>query len=199
MPIPSTIPPQFIHRRGFPVYLRPPLRRDAAHFIAAARASRRLHGGWVRAPKTDARFREYVARYGAGAQRDLAVASHAGLLVCRLDDDAIAGVFNFSEIVRGVFESAYLGYYAFAPYAGEGYMASGLALALEFAFLRLKLHRIEVNVQPENARSRVLIRAGGFVREGYSRRYLRIAGRWRDHVRYAMLVEDWRAQRNRPR
>ena len=199
MPTPSTIPAPFLHRRGFPVYLRPPLRHDAALFIAAAGASRRLHGTWVRAPETDARFREYVMRYGAAAQRDPAAATHAGLLVCRVEDHAIAGVFNFSEIVRGAFHSAYLGYYAFAPYAGAGYMADGLTLALHYAFARLKLHRIEVNVQPENARSQALIRGAGFVREGLSRRYLRISGRWRDHVRYAMLVEDWRARRNRSR
>ena len=58
----------------------------------------------------------------------------------------------------------------------------------------LKLHRVEANIQPANLRSLALARDAGFVREGYSRRYVRIAGRWRDHVRLALLVEDWRAR-----
>ena len=74
-------------------------------------------------------------------------------------------------------------------------MAEGIELALRHAFSGLGLHRVEVNVQPANLRSLALAERAGFVREGYSPRYLRIAGRWRYHVRHALLVEDWRARR----
>jgi ribosomal-protein-alanine N-acetyltransferase len=185
--------------RNSRLYICPPRQADAAAFLAAVRASRRLHGAWVRAPHSAAKYREYVARYGARAQRDPLVATHAGVLVRDRADEALVGVFNFSAIVRGAFHSAYLGYYAFAPYAGSGRMAAGLALALEFAFRTLKLHRVEVNVQPRNARSHALVLGAGFTREGFSRRYLRIGGRWRDHVRYALLAEDWRARRKKSR
>jgi len=176
------------------VYLRYPQQRDARAFIAAATASRRLHGLWVQAPTTPARFRNYVERFAGAKSRAPASATHVGLLACRKDDDALVGVLNFSEIIRGGFQSTYLGYYALAPYAGEGYMSEALKLALQVAFRSLKLHRIEVNIQPANARSTALIRPAGFVREGYSRRYVKIAGRWRDHERWALLVEDWRAR-----
>jgi [ribosomal protein S5]-alanine N-acetyltransferase len=199
MPTPSNDDAHIIRRRGSRVYLRPPQRDDAAAFLAASRASRRLHAAWVGPPRTAARFAEYVTRYGARAQRDPATATHAGLLVWHADDDALVGVFNFSAIIRGGFHSAYLGYYAFAPHEGGGYMSDGLALALAFAFRSLKLHRVEVNVQPGNTRSLALVRRSGFVREGYSRRYIKIAGRWRDHVRFAMLVEDWRARAKKAR
>jgi ribosomal-protein-alanine N-acetyltransferase len=152
----------------------------------------------VRPPLTAARFADYLKRYGERS-RDPTTATHTGLLVCRTDDDALAGVFNFSAIVRGAFHSAYLGYYAFSPHANGGYMADGLRLALDFAYRRLKLHRVEVNVQPDNARSLALVLGAGFVREGFSRRYVKIAGRWRDHVRLAMLVEDWRARQKKAR
>jgi len=199
MPTPPRRPGRSSGPRAPRVYLAAPRLSDASAFLGAAAASRRLHGRWVRAPQSAERYREYVARFGPRAQRDPRTATHAALLVRRIEDDAIAGVFNFSEIVRGAFHSSYLGYYAFAAHAGAGYMAEGLALALEFGFRTLGLHRIEVNVQPGNARSRALVEAAGFVREGFSRRYLRIGGRWRDHVRYALLVEDWRARRGKRR
>lgn len=122
-------------------------------------------------------------------------ATHIGLLACRRQDDALVGVFNFSAIVRGAFQSAYLGYYGFADHAGRGYMSEGLALGLRVGFSTLRLHRIEVNVQPANKPSIALVRRGGFTREGFSRRYIKIGGRWRDHERWALLAEDWRAQR----
>jgi hypothetical protein len=99
------------------------------------------------------------------------------------------------EIVRGAFKSAYVGYFAFAALAGRGYMTEGFALALDFALRDFGLHRVEANVQPDNVRSLALVERLGFTREGYSRRYVKIAGRWRDHVRYAMLAEDWRKLR----
>jgi ribosomal-protein-alanine N-acetyltransferase len=184
-----------ITRRGLRVYLRAPLASDAVEFLAAAKASRGLHGAWVQAPATRARYLAFVRRFDGLAPGDPLAATHAGFLVCRLEDDAIVGAFNIGEIVRGLFQSAYLGYYAFAPYAGAGYMSEGLELVLHVAFRVLKLHRVEANVQPTNRRSLTLVRRAGFVREGYSRRYVRVAGQWRDHVRMALLVEDWRARR----
>ena len=180
---------------GNRVYLRPPKRVDQQHFIASARASRALHGSWVRAPETPAAYAAYVARYSPANASPI----HVGFLVLRNDDDALAGVFNFSEIVRGVFRSAYVGYYGFAPLAGNGYMTEGFALALDIAFRQLRLHRIEANVQPANAPSLALLERIGFTREGYSRRYVKIGGRWRDHVRFAMLAEDWKVERPRVR
>jgi ribosomal-protein-alanine N-acetyltransferase len=190
---------QVIFAAGDRVYLRRPRRSDGPDIVAAIRRSRSLHGDWVVAPKTLARFAAYLLRFAGVKSRRLASATQLGMLVCRLEDDAPVGVFNLSEIVRSAFWSAYLGYYAFAPYAGHGYMEEGLALTLRVAFRRLKLHRIEANVQPGNRRSIALVRRAGFIREGFSRRYVRIAGRWRDHERWALLVEDWQRQQGRCR
>jgi len=71
-------------------------------------------------------------------------------------------------------------------------MTEAIALMLRHAFVDLKLHRLEANIQPGNVPSIALVKRGGFVKEGYSRRYLKICGRWRDHERWAILVEDWR-------
>src|SRR5262249_54230743 len=113
------------------------------------------------------------------------------LLVCRRGDGAILAVVNVSEIVRAAFQSAYLGYYAFRPHAGQGYMTEGLALVLRHAFRSLGLHRLEANIQPGNHPSRALVRGLGFRKEGFSPRYLKIGGRWRDHERWAIVREAW--------
>jgi len=173
------------------VYLRPPRRRDAEVFIEAAQASRRAHGRWASAPDTRERFIAYVDRYACSA----APVTHAGFLMFTSADDALAGAFNFSEIVRGGFLSTYLGYFGFTPHIGKGHMSEGMGLALDVAFSRLKLHRVEINVQPSNLRSVALAERSGFTREGFSRRYVKIGGRWRDHLRFAMLAEDWRMLR----
>jgi [ribosomal protein S5]-alanine N-acetyltransferase len=169
---------------GKRVYVREPARRDGPAIIALNRASRGLHRGWVKAPTDSAAFARWMTRCRQPNVRCL--------IVCRLTDDAIAGVFILSEIVRGMFHSAYLGYYAEQPYAGQGYMSEGMQLVLRRAFTTMKLHRVEANVQPENVASIALAKRSGFRLEGFSPRYLKVAGRWRDHQRWAILSEDWR-------
>lgn len=175
------------------VYLRRPRASDLRAIVDAVSASRRLHRQWVQAPSTTARFGAYLKRFAGPKSRLMNAATHVGLFACRNGDDAPVGVFNFSHIIHGAFQSTYLGYYALEPFAGQGYMSEGLALAIEVAFRKLRLHRIEVNVQPTNTRSSALVRSAGFTQEGFSRRYIKLAGRWRDHERWALLVEDWRA------
>lgn len=168
------------------VTLRAPEARDADAFLAAVRRSRSIHRPWVYPPNTPEAFDDWRRRLRGGR--------HVGFLVCRDEDGALAGVANLNEIVRGGFQSAYLGFYGFAPHVGCGLMAAGLSATLQRAFGELKLHRVEANVQPDNARSLALVRRLGFRREGFSPRYLKIGGRWRDHVRLALLADAWRAR-----
>jgi ribosomal-protein-alanine N-acetyltransferase len=113
-------------------------------------------------------------------------------LICRREDGAILGAVNLNEIVRGPAQSAFLGYWIGAAHARQGYMTEALQLALRHGFGILKLHRVEANILPVNRPSIALVRRAGFRREGYSPRYLRIAGRWADHERWALLSERWR-------
>ncbi len=159
-------------------YVRPPAASDQKEFLARARASRALHGRWVQAPATPAAFRQYLERVTGPA--------HCGLLVCERESGAIAGAITISNIILGGFRSGYTGYYAFSGFEGRGLMRAGLQAAVRHAFVELKLHRLEANIQPDNAPSIALARACGFQLEGYSPRYLKIAGRWRDHERWAI-------------
>jgi ribosomal-protein-alanine N-acetyltransferase len=169
------------------VYLRTPERSDEREFTSLMRASRSFHRPWASAPTDEDRFTAYLA--------DAARPDFEAMLVCRLPDDAILGFFNLSQIVRGRMQSAYLGYAVGKPYTGQGYMREGLALVLRTAFLELRLHRVEANIQPGNKASIALAQGAGFRREGFSPRYLKISGRWRDHERWALLADEWR-QRN---
>lgn len=112
----------------------------------------------------------------------------------RIDDNTLAAVVNLSQIVRGGFQSCYCGYYANAATAGNGLTRETLELSLRHAFGAEGLHRVEANVQPDNARSLALVRRVGFRHEGFSPRYLHIDGAWRDHERFAITVEDWQAR-----
>ena len=164
---------------------------DREEFLALVRGSRDLHHPWAYPPERADQFDELVAR----SRREDVVT----LLGCRTDDDAIFGVFTISQIVRGAFQSAYLGYYGHAEYAGQGYMRAALELVLDRAFGPLALHRVEANIQPGNAPSIALALGAGFRLEGFSPRYLLIGGRWRDHERYAITAEDRRAVRGQMR
>jgi ribosomal-protein-alanine N-acetyltransferase len=175
--------------RGPHVSLRHPTARDREEFLERVHASRKLHGRWVSAPADAEAFAAYLRRTKGP---DL-----ESLLVCREEDGAIAGVYNIGQIFYGPFCSAYLGYYAFTPFAGRGYMREGLRLVLRYAFGPLGLHRLEANIQPENRASIALVSGAGFRLEGLSPRYLKIAGRWRDHERWAILAEEFHPRRGR--
>jgi ribosomal-protein-alanine N-acetyltransferase len=167
------------------VVVTPPTERDRDEFLAAVAASGALHGRWVTAPSTPEHYSLYVRR----CRRE----DHEGFLVRERATGALAGVVNVNNIVRAGMESATLGYYAFTPYAGRGYMREGLALVLSHAFSALHLHRLEANIQPGNEPSLRLVASLGFRREGFSPQYLKIQGEWRDHERWAILAHEWRA------
>ncbi len=174
---------------GERVELRRPVREDADFFLEAVRSSRRLHASWVQPPTTVAAYRRWLAEAEDGRRERW--------LVWHRDGRDLAGYLAANEIVLGAFQSAYLGYWAVQASAGRGLMKEALSLAIVhwFGRKRLRLHRLEANIQPENDASRALARSLGFRLEGLSRRYLKVAGRWRDHERWAITTEDWRSLR----
>jgi ribosomal-protein-alanine N-acetyltransferase len=174
---------------GARVALRVLERGDREEFLALARESRELHRPWTYPPERADQFDDLFAR----SRRDDFVC----LLACLTENDReIAGVFTVSQIVRGAFQSAYLGYYANARHAGRGLMREAMEQLLDHAFGALALHRLEANIQPGNQPSIALARGAGFRLEGFSPRYLLIGGQWRDHERYAITVDERAAQKS---
>lgn len=159
--------------------LRRALSTDLDEVRAAYERSAQLHHPWTCAPQDLSPYLAQEGRY----------------FLCLQAGGEIVGTFHISNIVRGHFQSAYLGYEAFAPHQGKGFMSQGLALLVSEAFGRLNLHRLEANIQPGNSASIALVARQGFVKEGYSKQYLRVgAKQWQDHERWAIINEHWEAQ-----
>ena len=154
---------------------------DRTELLRANQDSRAHHLPWVEPFTDDAGFDAWIARTLIGP--------HVGLVARETASARIVGVVNINEIVAGTFQSAYLGYYGMAWCAGRGLMTEAVRLAVRYAFDTLGLHRVEANIQPGNARSIALVRRLGFTREGFSPRYLRVGGEWRDHERWARLAD----------
>ena len=126
------------------VSIRPPSNADCDEFLAAVRRSRAIHRPWIAMPETRGEYDAYLER----SRRE----SSAYFVAHRVDDDAIIGFLNISEIVRGKFLSAFLGYGGIAGFEGQGYMREALELVLREAFTKLGLHRLEATSSPATTR-----------------------------------------------
>lgn len=169
---------------GKKVFLRYPQMADAEEFIKLTKESRNFHRNLASPPTDPEGFKGFVARNEKP--------ENEFFLICRKSDRQIAGAINLSQIYRGGFQNAYLGYYVGEKFAGKGLMTEAIELILRFAFRELKLHRIEANIQPNNPASIAVVRKNGFTKEGFSPKYLKIGGRWRDHERWAIIRENWK-------
>ncbi|MGA9574884.1 MAG: GNAT family protein [Lysobacterales bacterium] len=162
--------------------IQPPQAADEAAFLAAMQDSIGLHHPWVSAPKDHAGWKRYMTR--------LERANEAGFLVKLRDEDVICGVINLNIITYEALCSAYVSYYGVAAQAEKGLMKEGMLQVIQYAFGKLRLHRLEANIQPGNYASVGLARSTGFEYEGFSPRFLKINGVWCDHERWAVLAAD---------
>ncbi len=178
---------------GRRVYLRYPTARDRVQLMALKVASRTFLEPWEGTPTdgldmfSDAWFARYMSmRRGTANHR---------FLICLRENRRIAGIMSLGHIVRGAFQSCYIGYWTGQPFARRGYTTEALGLTLRFVFRTLKLHRVEANIVPRNRASKGLVRKLGFRYEGTAKRYLSINHRWEDHEHWAITREEWRVPR----
>jgi ribosomal-protein-alanine N-acetyltransferase len=169
---------------GKEVYLRYPEPDDYGELARLYRRSSSHFRGLVQPRYDRASFDQLLAEEHNDATEFF--------LIVRASDDTIVGTIGLSQIFRKRFQNAYLGYLLGAGHTGKGYMTEAVRLILRFAFKRLGLHRIEANVQPDNQPSIAVLLRNGFKKEGFSERYLKIGGRWRDHERWAIVKENWK-------
>ncbi len=165
--------------RGDRVAIRPLAHDDRSDFTRLARACACEHRPWLYPPATDAQFDAYHAR--------LQEPERAGFAICLADTGELVGYATINNIVRGAFRCGALGYGAFVH--GRGLVTEGVGLVVRYAFGPLGLHRLEVNIQPDNHRSIALAKRLGMRLEGFSPDFLLIDGAWRDHERWAITAE----------
>lgn len=173
-----------IRLRSKRLHLRYPETSDYPELVVRYKGSRELFRG-LASSKYD---REIFERSLASCNTE----TGKSFLICVTDSNNIAGQITLSQIFYKGFQNAYLGYHLFSGYTGRGFMTEAVDVVLRYAFDELKLHRVEANVQPDNKPSIAVLKRNGFAKEGFSRRYLKINGRWRDHERWALLSEDWK-------
>jgi ribosomal-protein-alanine N-acetyltransferase len=182
-----------------PVLLRPYRRSDARTWAAVRRANEAWLSQWEPTPygtwhelNSPAAFRAVHADVRRAARRGYAMP----FAICLVENNSerLVGQLTLGNIVRRAFCSAYAGYWIDSAVAGRGLTPTALALAVDHAFRVGGLHRIEVNIRPENRASRRVVEKLGFREEAYHPRYLHIDGTWRDHAGYALTTEDVAAE-----
>jgi len=137
--------------------------------------------------------RAFSARV-AWAARAEADGSALPLFLIRRSDGALVGAITLDHIRRGPAQAGTIGYWVGEPFARQGYMREAIEAVSRHAFTRLDLSRIEAACLPENTASRGVLEQSGFKYEGVAQAYLQIAGRWRNHVLYALLRHDRRGR-----
>jgi ribosomal-protein-alanine N-acetyltransferase len=174
------------------IALRPLRIRDASAWVE----TRKRNVEWLRPweatpPNGPGVFGTSTAVFASMARRLRADArSGRGLPFAVVVGGAFAGQLNVAGIVRGSLEAAHIGYWVDQRVAGRGVMPTCVALAVDHCFDAVGLHRIEVNIRPENAASRRVVEKLGFRLEGTRERFLHISGDWRDHLSYALVREE---------
>ena len=171
------------------IELRPLRLRDAT----AWREVRTRNARWLRPWEATLPLAEHDAptTYGAMVRRLRAEAREGRSLPFALTvDGAFAGQVTIGGIARGSLLSAYIGYWIDQRVAGRGIMPTAVAMATDHCFREVGLHRVEINIRPENIASLRVVEKLGFRAEGLRERYLHIDGDWRDHLTFALCAED---------
>lgn len=111
--------------------------------------------------------------------------------ICEIDGGALVGRIRLTNVFRGPWQNANLGYYVDEAVNGRGYATEAVRLATSFGFDVAKLHRVQAGVMSDNHRSIRVLEKAGFRREGVALAYLNIHGSWRDHAIFAVTTEEW--------
>jgi [ribosomal protein S5]-alanine N-acetyltransferase len=189
----SSNPPAASRLDGSAVFLRPPqtdewsawaeLRADSRYFLTPWEPT------WPPDALNESAYLRRVRRLATEWKTDEGYSFH----VFQKERNCLVGGIGLTQVKRGVAQIGTLGYWVGEPFQGRGYITEAVKLISRFAFTQLNLHRVEAACLPENIASRRVLEKAGFVREGYARLYLKIAGDWRDHLTFALLQEDFEA------
>lgn len=192
---PSLANDPLLHLRGGQVVLRPARMADYSAWSHLRGLSRPhltpFEPMWSFDELSRGAFRDRLRRYQSELRADQ---GYAFLAFTGSNEDLVGGI-SLSNVRRGVAQTASVGYWIGAPWVRRGYARDSLAAVTKFAFEELRLHRLEAGCMPANTASLRTLEGGRFRREGIAHRYLKIAGKWEDHVLFALTIEDWLEER----
>ena len=177
-----------------PTAIRPTAPDDAPAQLVLRRSNREHTGPWDPV-RDDSFYTEAGQRLELDLdQRSWAAGSAYAFAVLDAElGDRLVGRVALSNVVRGPWQNATLGYWIDKDALGRGHATRAVQLVLRFAFEHAGLHRVQPAIIPRNIRSVRVAEKAGFRLEGRALRYLKINGRWEDHDVYALTVEDWEA------
>jgi len=178
---------------GTRVILRIPSTRDAAAIADYLRRNRTFHRSTepIRPAShyTEAHWKKTIPTIRHEFRKDISVRF---ILALRGNPSRVIGFVNFSQIFRGPFQVCFLGYALDKKEQGKGLMSEALQLAITNMFEQRNLHRIMANYMPRNTRSARVLKKLGFRIDGRAKAYLRINGKWEDHILTSLVNRHWR-------
>lgn len=176
---------------GEKVYLRPPHLSDWENW-ADVRRKNRMHlkpfePTWPPNCLSEDFFKRRLARQ----TREWLGDSSYSFLILKTSDAKLIGGMNINNVVRGAAQFASLGYWIDKNHEGRGMMKESIRLTLQYCFRDLGLHRVHASCIPDNERSKNLLIKCGFKEEGYAENYLKIDGKWQDHILFGTCAENF--------
>lgn len=179
---------------GNRVALRAPKPSDADRLVEIQFESREFFTPWFPEPTADAFDLNAMRTRILRDRRDFKTDRAYKMVFTLGANGPVIGRVSLSQVFRGIFQNAYIGYYIDVRYKRQGFTSEAVRLALDTAFGPLRLHRVQAAIMPYNEASLALAHRVGFRLEGTALRYLQIAGQWRDHCLFAMTAEEWRKE-----
>lgn len=174
--------------QGLEVVLRPLHRRDRDAWLRLRRNNREWLGPW---DATAPNGRSEALSFPAMVRQYTREARALRMLPFAIEvDGQIAGAMQLYGIAWGSMRSASAGYWVGQEWAGRSITPTALAMVCDYAIGGLELHRIEINIRPENANSLAVVAKLGLRDEGIRQSYLHIDGAWRDHRAFALTADD---------
>ncbi|MBI4614448.1 MAG: GNAT family N-acetyltransferase [Planctomycetes bacterium] len=173
-------------------YLEPP---DWNAFRDLERTNEDWLAPWIPTPGPDRYSRERFVRQVRAAREQARQGTYHRLGIFLAEGMDLVGSVTLSGVIHGAMWGCHAGYWIASEHAGQGLMPEALCLAFDFAFRDLSLHRVQLAIMPRNVASRRVAEKLGLRDEGIARGYLKIAGKWEDHVRYAILADEYEARR----
>ena len=173
--------------------LRPPRANDVAEMRRVLRSNATHLRPWsvAPAPGEDPASLASISRAVLQHRREWKRGQTFVLVISPRDDDSkVIGRIALGGVLRGAFQNAYLGYWIDQQHQGRGLATEAVRAMTAFAFSSAHLHRVQAAVMPRNSGSLRVLEKAGYRREGLAERYLYIAGRWEDHVLYAMTQDE---------